>query len=137
MTDDITGIGCYPIISAGNLAASKDFYQRLAGLVPVWENDWFVLLQAPNRPEVQLAFIRPDHESIPAAFRSQRPAGVVVTIEVPDAAQAFEHATRHGFAMVQQLRDEAFGQRHFMVADPDGLAVDVVQQIFIADPTTV
>jgi uncharacterized glyoxalase superfamily protein PhnB len=50
---------------------------------------------------------------------------------------AFDNAMRHGLPVAQELRDEEFGQRHFIVVDPDGLLVDVVEQLFIADPTTV
>lgn len=137
MSDYIKSTGCYALISAVDLVASKDFYRRLVGFVSVWENDWFVLLQAADRPEAQLAFIHPDHDSLPETFRSVTPAGVVVTVEVSDATQALQRAKTEGIAILQDLRDEAFGQRHFMVVDPNGLLVDVVQQIFVADPNTV
>jgi catechol 2,3-dioxygenase-like lactoylglutathione lyase family enzyme len=137
MSDGVNINSCYPIVLAADPAASRDFYRTLVGLVPVWENDWFVLLQAPDRPEVQLAFVRPDHDSVPQAFRSAKPAGVVITLEVPDATAARLVARAAGVEIARELRDEEFGQRHFMVVDPDGLLVDVVEQIFVADPGAV
>lgn len=35
--------------------------------------------------------------------------------------------------IAQELRDEEFGQRHFMVVDPDGLLVDVVETLFVPE----
>ncbi len=46
-----------------------------------------------------------------------------------DAAEAFEEVVRSGLAVEYQLRDEPWGQRRFGLLDPNGLYVDVVEQI--------
>ncbi len=38
-----------------------------------------------------------------------------------------------GVELAQELRDEEFGQRHFMAVDPNGLLVDVYQPIPFSD----
>ena len=50
-------------------------------------------------------------------------------MEVPDVDVVYARAQRAGRPLAQELRDEVFGQRHFMVADPDGALVDVVTVI--------
>lgn len=130
-------LGCYPVICVAALPASRDFYGLAAGFGPVWENEWFVLLQLPDRPDVQLGMVRAGHESVPARYRDASPSGVVITIQVDDARAAARRMADAGIDVVQELRDEPWGQRHFMVTDPDGLLVDVVQELFQADPRTV
>jgi predicted enzyme related to lactoylglutathione lyase len=54
---------------------------------------------------------------------------VLVTIEVDDVDAVGERAAGLGLPVVLPMRDEPFGQRHFMTVDPDGTLVDVVQAI--------
>jgi uncharacterized glyoxalase superfamily protein PhnB len=35
-------------------------------------------------------------------------------------------ALKRGFCVAHELRDENFGMRHFMVADPNGLLVNIL-----------
>jgi catechol 2,3-dioxygenase-like lactoylglutathione lyase family enzyme len=65
---------------------------------------------------------------VPAGFRAV-PAGSLVTVEVDDATALRTRAAELGAEVVLDLRDEPWGQRHFIVSDPDGLLVDVVQVI--------
>jgi catechol 2,3-dioxygenase-like lactoylglutathione lyase family enzyme len=119
----------YAVICSDRLAESRDFYVRLLDLKPVFEDpEFYVLLQSPANADVQLAFVHRTHDSVPAAFQ-QSPRGVLITIEVPSADAVHARAHALGLPIVQELRDEEFGQRHFMAVDPNGLLVDVVQVI--------
>ena len=118
----------FPDICSDALAESKAFYVSLFGFIPVFEIDWYIQLRAPNDENVQIAFVARNHTSIPKEFQ-RSPQGVFVTIEVADAAALYEEARRQDRKIVLDLRDEAWGQRHFMTVDPNGLLVDVVQTI--------
>lgn len=118
----------FPLVSTPDLAAARSFYCGLLDLAVAFENDWYVQLQHPENPAVQLAFIDPNHESVPEPYRSA-PAGVIVTIELDDARAACERAKAQGLELAVELRDEVWGQRHFMVTDPCGLLVDIVELI--------
>jgi catechol 2,3-dioxygenase-like lactoylglutathione lyase family enzyme len=119
----------YAVICSDRLAESRDFYVRLLDLEPVFEDpEFYVLLQSPANADVQLAFVLRTHDSVPAAFQHS-PRGVLVTVEVPAADSVHARARAFGLPIVQELRDEEFGQRHFMTVDPNGLLVDVVQVI--------
>ncbi|HYO19769.1 MAG TPA: VOC family protein [Dermatophilaceae bacterium] len=52
-----------------------------------------------------------------------------ITIEVADAAAARDRVGAAGHPIMVELQDEEWGQRHFMMEDPTGLLVDVVEQI--------
>jgi catechol 2,3-dioxygenase-like lactoylglutathione lyase family enzyme len=54
---------------------------------------------------------------------------VLVTIEVDDVDAVHERAQASRLPIELSLRDEDWGQRHFITRDPNGLAVDVVQVI--------
>jgi catechol 2,3-dioxygenase-like lactoylglutathione lyase family enzyme len=123
----------FPDVCSDRLEASRDFYVALFGFRVVFEApDWYVQMQSPADPNLQLAFVRRDHESVPEGFRDA-PRGVLVTIETEDVDAVHRRALELGLAPAYALRSEPWGQRHFMVTDPNGLLVDVVQLI-PADP---
>jgi uncharacterized glyoxalase superfamily protein PhnB len=118
----------FPDICCDDVKAARDFYVALFGFEPVFENAWYAQLRSPADPNLQIAFVQRDHDSVPAAHRL-RPQGVLVTIVVDDAAAHYRRALEQRAPIVQALRDEVFGQRHFMAQDPTGLCVDVVEWI--------
>lgn len=118
----------FPLILTDRLDSAAEFYRTLFGLEVVAELDWYVQLQHPDDEAIQIAFISSDDDSVPASHRGA-PCGVVVTIEVADAAAVREVVRAAGHQVVLEVRDEAWGQRHFMIEDPVGLLVDVVQQL--------
>lgn len=69
--------------------------------------------------------MRRDHEFTPEPF--QKPAqGVILSIQVDDVDAAYAAVVKRGLRIADELRDEAFGMRHFMVSDPNGLLVNVL-----------
>lgn len=118
----------FPLIVTDSLAECRDFYVSLFGFDVLVELDWYVQLQAPGREAIQLAFIVGGHDSVPAAF-DKPPAGVVVSVETDDADAVHSRAQEAGLPMHVPLRDEPFGQRHFITEDPSGLLVDVFHLI--------
>jgi catechol 2,3-dioxygenase-like lactoylglutathione lyase family enzyme len=118
----------FPDVPSARLPESRDFYARLLGMEVAFESDWYVLLRDPRRPRLQLAFVAHGHASLPAGFRE--PArGLLITAEVDDADAVHDRARAMGAEIAQELRDEEFGQRHFMAVDPNGLLVDVYEPI--------
>lgn len=117
----------FPLILTDRLEGAAEFYRTL-GLEVVAELDWYIQLQHPDNDAIQIAFISPDHDSVPASHRGA-PQGVLITIEVADAAAVRDLVGAAEHPVVVELRDEVWGQRHFMTQDPTGLLVDVVQQL--------
>lgn len=123
----------FPDICTDDLAASRDFYRDLLGFEVIFENAWYVQMQHPKQPAAQIAFVLRDHDSVPRAFQA-RAQGVLVTVELDDVDACHAHARALGHPLAYPLVSEVWGQRHFMVADPNGLLVDVVQLIPTAGP---
>jgi len=118
----------YPVICSDTLLPSRDFYVSLFELVPVFDIDWYVQLQSPHDENLQLAFVDRQHPSVPVHFR-EVPQGVLVTIELKAVDPVYEKAKSLDLKIELELKDEEWGQRHFMTVDPNGLLVDVVQMI--------
>ena len=117
----------YPLIQVRDVAATAAFYIQHFGFTPVFESDWYVQLRGGDRQN-ELAIIGFDHESIPPAGR-QPTSGLILSFEVADAAADAVRLADAGVPIVQALRDEDFGQRHFIAADPNGIFVDVITPI--------
>ena len=118
----------YPVVSCPDVNGARDFYAPLLDLEVVFECGWYTLLRSPVGPAVQLAFVTAGHDTVPAAL-DRHAAGVLISVEVPDVDAVHARAVAMGADVVWTLRDERFGQRHFMVRDPTGLVLDVITPI--------
>ncbi|MEU9420847.1 VOC family protein [Streptomyces sp. NPDC051000] len=121
--------GFYPVLCTERLGESVAFYTTLFGFETTYTSDWYVSLRQPEPPHYELALVLAGHESVPEAFR--RPArGLLLNFEVVDVdAEYARLVTGAGLKPELPLRDEAFGQRHFIVAAPDGVLIDVITPI--------
>jgi len=94
----------------------------------VFEASWFLLVAAPGGRGSTIAFMHGGHPSAPPGPEAFSGQGVIWTIQVEDAAAAYEAACRANLAIHHELTDEPWGQRRFMLSDPAGLLLDVVEQ---------
>ena len=127
-------LGSYPVFVVADLVAVRDFYVNHFGFRAVYDSEWYVHLHfaAPDRPPLEVAFMRPDVPSQPPALHAPFAGpGVILTFEVEDATAVHARLAAADVLrdMVVELRDEAWGQRHFVFRDPAGILLDVVQPI--------
>ncbi|HET9901898.1 MAG TPA: VOC family protein [Actinomycetes bacterium] len=117
----------YPVLMSADVPAAAEYYRRNFGFETRFESDWYVGLAHSG---FELALLDPTHETIPAGFRGNLARGVLVNLEVEDVdAVHAELSGRDGVEIVLPLRSEEFGQRHFIIAGPDGVLVDVITPI--------
>ena len=120
----------YPVVFVNDLAMTDEFYTRTLGLEVLFESDFFVLLALPGEEHGAIAFVLEDHPTSPPSGPAvTRGSSSFLTLQVADAAGAFEQFRRSGVAIEYPLRDEPWGQRRFGLLDPNGLYIDVVEQI--------
>lgn len=116
----------YPVLMSSDVAAAAAFYRDRLGFETTFASDWYVSLRSGD---FELAVLAHDHPTIPAGYRAV-PQGVLVNLEVDDVGALHKELTAGpGVDVVLPLRDEDFGQRHFIVAAPDGVLLDVIQPV--------
>lgn len=116
----------YPVLMSQDVAAAATFYLELLEFETTFESDWYISMRTGA---FELAILAHDHPTIPEGYRSL-PSGVLVNLEVDDVDALHDRLTTNpAVEVVQALRDEDFGQRHFILAAPDGVLLDVIQPI--------
>lgn len=120
----------YPVILTGQVAVSSKFYTDYFGFDPVFEADWYVSLKNshPTQP-FELAILEASHPTVPEAFRKTT-QGVILNFEVDDVDAEYDRLILQAkLPLHLDIRDEDFGQRHFITSDPNGVLIDVITVI--------
>lgn len=118
----------YPVLMTGDVAGTAAFYKAHFRFEALFESDWYVHLRSSEDHRVDLAIVHGDNETIPAAARG-RVSGLLINFEVADPDAVYERVKAAGLRILLSLRDEPFGQRHFITADPNGVLIDVIKPI--------
>lgn len=116
----------YPVVTSADVPAAAAFYRDALGFATTYESDWYVSLRLGA---FELAILDHAHPTIPEGYRNP-PRGVILNLEVDDVDAVHARLTGElGMTTALSLRDEDFGQRHVIVAAPDGVLLDVIQPI--------
>jgi uncharacterized glyoxalase superfamily protein PhnB len=120
----------YPVMMTSEVHRLKAFYCENFGFTVAFEAEWYVSLKKVQGASVfELALLEAVHDTIPMGFREQA-RGIILNFEVQNAGQEYERLVeRAGIRAVLPLKDEAFGQRHFMIKDPAGNLIDIIENI--------
>ncbi len=118
----------YPVLMSADVAAATAFYCDYFQFTPLFSADWYVHLQSSADPSVNLAILDMHHHTIPTAARG-RTGGVILNFEVDDVDAHHTRLAATGLPIALALRDEDFGQRHFIVQGPDSVLIDVIRPI--------
>jgi catechol 2,3-dioxygenase-like lactoylglutathione lyase family enzyme len=119
----------YPVIMTDNVAASRDFYMNHFGFTFNFESDWYVSLKRKDGHPYELAILQYDHETVPPAMQ-HKTSGLILNFEVEDVDAEYERLViTGGLEALLSIRSEEFGQRHFIVSDPNGILIDVITPI--------
>lgn len=118
----------YPVIMTDDVAGTASFYVSHFRFQPLFQADWYVHLQSIEDEGVNLAVLDGRHETIPAEGRG-RVSGLLINFEVEDVDAEYGRAVDQGLPILLPLRDEPFGQRHFITRDPNGVLIDVIKPI--------
>lgn len=118
----------YPVIMVSDVGATAAFYRRHFGFKSLFEAEWYVHLQGKTNEELNLAILDGTHETIPSQGRGSA-SGLLLNFEVEDVDTEYHRLKSAGLPIYLDLRDESFGQRHFITADPNGVLIDVIKTI--------
>lgn len=120
----------FPVMVTSKLDAVKQFYEVAFGFNAAFYDPNFYLHLVSPSTGAQLGFLLPNHDSQPSFLHPIMSAdGYVISLEVKDAAQAYAEAKIMNLNIAMHLKEEVWGQIHFMLQDPAGFHVDIVQHI--------
>lgn len=129
MNADLKITAHYPVLLVEDVGETASFYETHFGFARQFDAGWYVhLAHEADGKTHQMAVMRYDHGTIPEAGRAPT-HGLIVNIEVADVDEVHGRMGAAGVPMLQPLRSEKFGQRHFITADPNGVLVDVITPI--------
>lgn len=109
-----------PDLHTERIDESRDFYAEVLGMHVAMDMGWMVTLASPSDHTAQITLITRD---------ATAPVSPDVTIEVADVEVAYARALRRGSRIVHPLTNESWGVRRFLVEDPDGHIVNVMEHI--------
>ena len=73
----------YPVIQTNDVAATKAFYVENFRFAVAFDADWYCHLESAEDPQVNIAILQADHETIPEMARGTV-NGVILNFEVED-----------------------------------------------------
>jgi uncharacterized glyoxalase superfamily protein PhnB len=118
----------YPVIQTDDVEGTAAFYQSNFRFQPQFVSEWYIHLQSLEDEKVNIAILQSDHETIPEEGRGVS-RGLILNFEVEDVDGFYKTVEKNGLPILKSLRDEAFGQRHFITRDPNGVLIDVIKPI--------
>lgn len=117
----------YSVIKTKRVEETAIFYEKYFGFERSFTSDWYVSLKCGT---VELAILDSDHDTIPEHFKGQTSSqGVLLNFETDNVDEIYSAFKKDGRTIYLELRDEPFGQRHFISEDPNGIPVDVIKVI--------
>ncbi|MCU0312253.1 MAG: VOC family protein [Acidimicrobiales bacterium] len=111
-------------VLSDDLPGTRDWYVALFDYRVDFDSDWFVQLQAPDVPRLELGIIARGHRIVPDALRSS-PTGGLLTVVVDDVDALHQRAQQRGVEVLEPPTDLFYGQRRMLLVDPNGMIVDV------------
>lgn len=111
-------------ICSDRLGESRDFYVALLGFEVNDDSDWYVQLRSPENQELEFGIISRTSGLVPPQFQ-KAPTGMYVTFVVPDVDIVYSKAVSLGITIVQEPKNEFYGQRRFLTVDPNGCLIDI------------
>lgn len=116
----------YPVLMTREVPGTSAFYRSHLGFEPTFEASWYVSLR---NGASELAILDADHPTVPAGYGTPT-AGILINLEVDDVDAVHQRLVLDGpLTAVLPLRSENFGQRHFILAGPDHVLIDVITPI--------
>ena len=118
----------YPVIMTERVEETAAFYVKHFGFQESFTSDWYVHLQSAEHSAVNLAILNGQHETIPPQGRG-KVAGLLLNFEVDDVDAVHRRLQAAGLPILLAIRNEDFGQRHFITSDPNGVLIDIIKPI--------
>ena len=127
----------FPVLVTPNLASVKHFYEEKLGFSSVFYDENFYLHLLSPETNIELGFLIENHASQPSFLHTRMVSdGFILTFEVEDVEQSYVEAKVMGFEIALPLKEEVWGQKHFIAKDIAGFYLDFVEQDTVDNEVT-
>jgi catechol 2,3-dioxygenase-like lactoylglutathione lyase family enzyme len=113
-------------LTVDDVPASSKFLATHFGFTERMAADGFASLGRDDGA-VDVIFLRRGIEVLPESLRERRADGVIVAFVVDDIEAEQERLRGEGVEITLPLREEPWGERLFMVTDPNGISYELVE----------
>jgi len=118
----------YPIICSDNFAQTIAFYEDHLDFIPEVEMKGFAILKRDNYDATYISIIDAKHDVLPKEYK--RPVqGMILNYPVDNVIEFYDHAYHEGLKLLSEPKDASCGRKHFYIEDPNGILIDVAQNI--------
>jgi len=118
--------GSFPVFIVEDLNKAKVFYIKNFDFNIAFESEWYIHLVSHSG--IQIGFMLPNQSTQPDIFHNRSNGdGVIFSIEVESAEEAYKNAKINSLDIVLELKSEDWGQYHFCIKDPNGIYLDILQ----------
>ncbi len=122
----------YPIICSENFEQTVAFYEDFFDFSPSLEMEGFVILSREEWQNVYLAVIDYNHKAIPEKFRKPV-SGMILNYPAEDVQVVYDRLYDEGLELVTEPEEAKCGRKHFYVEDPNGILIDVAEEVDMAE----
>jgi uncharacterized glyoxalase superfamily protein PhnB len=121
----------FVLLCTDKLIECRDFYVKHFGFEVVFQSTIYIQLsiKSDSGTAFSLALMPPDNPFTKEFKDVYQGKGAYVTIQVEDTKKLYEQLKKEGLSFVTPVRDELWGQRHFVTKDPNETIIDVVENI--------
>lgn len=113
-------------LTVEDVSASSKFLASHFGFTERMSADGFTSLGSDDSP-VDVVFLRLGIEVLPPELRHVPAAGTIVAFVVDDLDREHARLQAEGAPITLPPREEPWGERLFMVTDPNGIAYEIVE----------
>ena len=112
-------------ISTNKLEQSRDFYRDYLGFELVFENDNYIEMLAQGSTAMGVSFVTPELSG-GEKFTGE---GIILSLEAADVDTEYARLKAAGVRICEELRDKAWGERSFVINDPNGVHIYIYKAI--------
>ena len=112
-------------ISTNKLEQSRDFYRDYLGFELVFENDNYIEMLAQGSTTMGVSFVTPEL----SGGEKCTGEGIILSLEAADVDTEYARLKAAGVRICEELRDKAWGERSFVINDPNGVHIYIYKAI--------
>ena len=122
-------------LNVADPTASAEFLKRHYGFAQDMAADGFVSLSRPNAG-FNVIFLKTGLPTFKPESAKGHADGLLLAFVVDDIDAEYERVQSEGVAIITPIETEAWGERYFQTADPNGVVIQLVQWVEAPETTS-